>query len=79
MVASVRIRAKSSTAVLLQGRRAIRSVLTKHASLRDEFQDRYGDKYVVAREWWDDYGDRLEIVDLRPLVPGLAALQLDDP
>ena len=29
----------------LQGRRAIRSVLTKHASLRDEFLERHGEKY----------------------------------
>lgn len=58
----------------LRGRRALTSVLSKSASAAARFGNAYGDRYVVVSDYWRDVSGTVELVDLLPLVPALAAL-----
>jgi hypothetical protein len=52
----------------------VKSVLDKHGLVFERFAKRHGSTYAVVRDYWAAVRHRIEIVDLEPLVPGLAAL-----
>ncbi len=58
----------------LRGRRSIKSVLTKHGTVADEFNARYGDRYHVVQEYWSDVQNRVELVDVSHVVPAFAKM-----
>jgi len=54
----------------LNGRRAIPSVLTKHATVKARFDQRHAtDSYVTVREYWAAVRGQVEIIDLCEKVP----------
>jgi hypothetical protein len=61
----------------LQCRRALKSVLTKHGTVAEEFFSRFGDRYVVVRDYWDDVKDRVEVIDISKLVPAFSRLPIE--
>jgi hypothetical protein len=61
----------------LQGRRAIKSVLTKHGTVTEEFFARFGERYLVVRDYWDDVKDRVELIDISKLVPAFSRLPIE--
>jgi hypothetical protein len=62
----------------LAGGRSMKSILSKHGFVAEEFFARYGDRYRVARDYWIAVKDRVELVDISKLVPSFAKLRLDD-
>lgn len=65
----------------LNGRRAIPSVLTKHATVKERFDLRHAaNGYRTVRQYWDSVRDQVEIIDLRERVPmfGAQAIALLD-
>lgn len=58
----------------LRGRRSINSVLTKHGTVADEFNARYGDRYRVVHEYWSDVQGRIELVDVSHIVPAFGRM-----
>jgi hypothetical protein len=54
---------------LLRNRRAIGSVLSKNASVHARFRAAHHDQFATVREYWATIEHRVEIVDLRGLVP----------
>ena len=58
----------------LQGGRAMKSVLTKHGTVAEEFFSRYGDRYKVVRDYWNDVKERVDLVDVSSLVPAFAPI-----
>lgn len=58
----------------LNGRRAIPSVLTKHATVKERFDLRHAaDGYLTVRQYWESVRDQVEIMDLRDKVPVFGA------
>ncbi len=58
----------------LNGRRAIPSVLTKHATVKERFDLRHAaDGYLTVRQYWESVRDQVEIIDLRDKVPVFGA------
>lgn len=54
----------------LNGRRAIPSVLTKHATVKARFDQRHAtDGYATVREYWEAVRSQVEIIDLREKAP----------
>lgn len=62
----------------LSGGRSMKSILSKHGFVAEEFFARYGDRYRVARDYWIDVKDRVDLVDISKLVPSFVKLPLDD-
>jgi hypothetical protein len=58
----------------LGGGRSLKSVLDKHGLVFEKFTKLHGSRYAVVRDYWAAVQHRIEIVDLEPLMPGLAAL-----
>jgi hypothetical protein len=56
----------------LEGRRSMRSVLSKHAFVASRFRDLSGDAYLTVGDYYASISDRVEIVDLVELIPGLS-------
>lgn len=56
----------------LNGNRALKSVLSKNDSTKQEFYGKYGDKYEVVSQYYNDVKHLVEVVDLRTIVPELA-------
>ena len=61
----------------LQGRRALRSVLSKHGTVAEEFFAQYGDRYVVVRDYWDDVKDRVALIDVSKFVPAFSKMPIE--
>lgn len=61
----------------LSGGRSMKSILSKHGFVAEEFFARYGDRYRVARDYWNDVKDRVDLVDVSKLVPSFSQLPLD--
>lgn len=62
----------------LRSGRSMRSILSKHAYVAEEILARHGDRYKVARDYWSDVSERVELIDVSKLVPALSRLPLDD-
>jgi hypothetical protein len=60
----------------LRGRRALRSVLSKHGAVADDFFARFGDRYQVVREYWDDVKDQVDLIDVAQLVPAFIGIDV---
>lgn len=58
----------------LNGRRAISSVLSKHANAADRFRAAHGDSFAVVSDYWHAIRDEVEVVDLKDLVPAFGAV-----
>ena len=56
----------------LTGRRALKSILTKDQRLRDDFRELYGEEFTVARDYYAYRRDRVQLGDLRRIVPAYA-------
>lgn len=56
----------------LAGNRALTSVLSKNEALRTEFHSRFGQRYRVVSDYYNDQKHLVEIIDLARVVPGLA-------
>jgi len=50
-------------------RRKIRSVLSKNLAISERFFDKYGDKYQVVAQYYNDVKHLVEIIDLKDVVP----------
>lgn len=53
----------------LSNRRALSSVLSRNSAVAARFQDLHGDRFTTVAEYADFIKDRVEIIDLRDLVP----------
>jgi hypothetical protein len=62
----------------LAGGRSMKSILSKHGHVAEEFFARYGDRYLVARDYWNDAKDRVGLVDVSTLVPSFAKFPFDE-
>lgn len=58
----------------LRGGRAMKSVLTKHGTVAEEFFACYGDRYKVVRDYWIDVRERVELINISALVPAFGRL-----
>ncbi|MGJ5154157.1 hypothetical protein [Bradyrhizobium sp. HKCCYLR1023] len=52
-------------------KRAIASVLSKDEAVRDQFRNRFGDRYTTVREYFADHGGAVLIEDVSRWVPEL--------
>jgi hypothetical protein len=57
----------------LENRRALSSVMSRDAGLAARFRAAHGDRFLTVRDYYETIRDRVEIVDLVGLVPGLTA------
>jgi hypothetical protein len=64
--------------VFLNGGRALTSVMSRNAGLNSRFRELYGERFDVVRNYYAFRRDRVELVDLLPLVPSLGSLPQDD-
>jgi hypothetical protein len=55
------------------GGRAISSVLSRHVKLRNEFADKFGDRYRTVRDYYELRKGLVVIQDVSPFVPELVA------
>lgn len=53
------------------GRRDLRSVLSRNVKLRDEFFAAYGARYRTVRDYYEDHKGEVTIADVSPWVPAL--------
>lgn len=60
----------------LNGRRALSSVLSRDEALRRDFVSRYGDRFAVARDYYDHRRDMVKLYDITKLVPAFAAFPM---
>jgi hypothetical protein len=56
----------------LQSQRSLSSVMSRNARLAADFLQLYGDRFRVAREYYEHRKDRITLLDLSPIVPELA-------
>ena len=56
----------------LANRRALTSVMSRNSPLAKRFQERYGDQFTTVRDYVESVRDKVDIVDLAMIVPGLA-------
>jgi hypothetical protein len=61
----------------LRGGRSMKSVLTKHGTVAEEFFMRYGDRYKVVRDYWIAVREHVELIDICTLVPAFSRLPSD--
>ena len=57
----------------LNGRRALSSVMSRGNVLWGRFQELYGERFTVVKDYYAHQEDRVEIVDLAEVVPYFAA------
>lgn len=62
----------------LQGRRALGSVMSRNAKLAEDFTALYGDRFKVVRDYYEFRRDRVELIDLLPVLPAIGALDEGD-
>jgi hypothetical protein len=56
----------------LTGGRSIDSVVSRNAKLAKDFREKYGAQFSCVRDYFEHRRDRVELVDLMPIVPELA-------
>lgn len=56
---------------VFNAKRAIASVLSKNEAVRDQFRNRFGDRYTTVREYFTDHGGAVLIEDVSRWVPEL--------
>ena len=56
----------------------MKSILSRHGFVAEEFFVRHGDRYRVARDYWNDVKDRVQLVDVSKVVPAFSKLRLDN-
>ncbi len=61
----------------LNGGRALQSVLSKEAALRDHFRAKYGDQYATVRDYFKPRRDSVIIQDVSPWLEGLIGTGID--
>ena len=52
----------------LNGGRALTSVLSKNQKVANKFFSKYGDRYRVVSEYYNDFSQKVEILDLRDYI-----------
>jgi hypothetical protein len=57
----------------LGNKRALSSVLSRNAKLATRFSDLYGERFKTVDEYWKSVKDRVELIDLREIVPLLSS------
>lgn len=57
----------------LASRRALASVLSRNSAAAARFKARHGERFTTVSDYADFIRDKVEIIDLRTLMPGLAA------
>lgn len=62
-----------------RGRRALASVLSKNQATRDKFLVLHGERYSTVEQFYADHEHLVEIIDLLPWLPELAALPVESP
>lgn len=62
-----------------RGRRALTSVLSKNQTTREKFVGLHGERYSTVDHFYADDEHLVEIIDLLPWLPELAALPVDGP
>jgi hypothetical protein len=55
----------------LANNRALSSVLSKNISLAERFRDLHGEDFGTVSDYWETVKDRVEVIDLREVVPTL--------
>jgi hypothetical protein len=60
------------------GRRAISSVLSRHAKLAELFRSDFGERYAVVRDYYLEHKDKVRIEDVSPYVPSLIADEITE-
>lgn len=63
--------AKEKPMQFLNCNRALTSVLSKNQSTYNKFYDKYGDRYSVVSEYYNDIKSSLKIEDLREIEPNI--------
>lgn len=61
----------------LQGRRALKSVLSTHGAVAEEFFARFGGRYQVVRDYWDDVKERVDLINVSKLLPAFTGPPMD--
>ena len=56
----------------LNGHRSIDSVLSKNQAMRKRFFEKFGEKYSVVSQYYDDVVNLVDIIDLRDIVPAFS-------
>jgi hypothetical protein len=46
--------------------------MSRNSHLAKRFQQRYGDQFTTVRDYFESVRDKVDIVDLAMVVPGLA-------
>ncbi|MBN1461214.1 MAG: hypothetical protein JXA57_16925 [Armatimonadetes bacterium] len=59
----------------LNGSRALASIFSRDQRLRDDFATLYGDQFVTVREYYLHRRDRVQLCNLRELIPGFATVE----
>jgi hypothetical protein len=59
------------------GGRALSSVLSRNVTLRDKFNDKFGDRYRTVRDYYLARKGRVVIQDVSPFVPELVAVAVE--
>jgi hypothetical protein len=62
----------------LKGDRSLKSVLGKHAAAAARFHDLHGVTHTTVGSYYATIADRVEVIDLAGVVPGLADLSASD-
>ena len=62
----------------LQGGRALSSVLSKDHATRIRFETRYGNQYQTVGQFYKEHHTKVEIIDLRKLVPAFEADEISE-
>jgi len=62
-----------------RGRRAMGSVLSKNLATRERFMRLHGERYATVDQYYADHEQVVEIIDLLPWLPELAALPIESP
>jgi hypothetical protein len=58
------------------GRRALSSVLSRHARVAEQFHSDFGDRYGVVRDYYLEHKDKVKIEDVSQYVPDLIANEI---
>ena len=56
----------------LGNKRSLSSVLSKNVKLAKQFQDLHGDKFQTVADYWKTVKDRVEVIDLGEILPGMS-------
>jgi hypothetical protein len=65
----------ADTAVrFLESHRSIKSVLRRHGDVASELHRRHGERFATVGDYWAASRDRLQVVELTSLVPGIGTL-----